>query len=67
MAKKKGGLSRGLGAGIDVLIPDNSGDTSSNSGVQEVDINKVEPDKNQPRKVFDEDDLESLADSNLGL
>ncbi len=63
MAKKKGGLSRGLGAGIDVLIPDNSGDTSSNSGVQEVDINKVEPDKNQPRKVFDEDDLESLADS----
>jgi len=63
MAKKKGGLSRGLGAGIDVLIPDNSGDTSSSSGVQEVDINKVEPDKNQPRKVFDEDDLESLADS----
>ena len=63
MAKKKGGLSRGLGAGIDVLIPDNSGDTSSHSGVQEVDINKVEPDKNQPRKVFDEDDLESLADS----
>lgn len=63
MAKKKGGLSRGLGAGIDVLIPDNSGDTSSNSGIQEVDINKVEPDKNQPRKTFDEDDLESLADS----
>ena len=63
MAKKKGGLSRGLGAGIDVLIPDNSGDTSSNSGVQEVDINKVEPDKNQPRKTFDEDDLEGLADS----
>ena len=63
MAKKKGGLSRGLGAGIDVLIPDNSGDSSSNSGIQEVDINKVEPDKNQPRKNFDEDDLESLADS----
>ena len=63
MAKKKGGLSRGLGAGIDVLIPDNSGDTSSNSGIQEVDINKVEPDKNQPRKTFDEDDLESLTDS----
>ncbi len=63
MAKKKGGLSRGLGAGINVLIPDNSGDTSSNSGIQEVDINKVEPDKNQPRKNFDEDDLESLADS----
>jgi len=63
MAKKKGGLSRGLGAGIDVLIPDNSGDASSNSGIQEVDINKVEPDKNQPRKTFGEDDLESLADS----
>lgn len=63
MAKKKGGLSRGLGAGIDVLIPDNGSDTDSGSGVKEVDINKVEPDKNQPRKTFDEDDLESLADS----
>ena len=63
MAKKKGGLSRGLGAGIDVLIPDNGTDSDSGAGVKEVDINKVEPDKNQPRKTFDEDDLESLADS----
>lgn len=63
MAKKKGGLSRGLGAGIDVLIPDNNSDDSSNTGIKEVDINKVEPDKNQPRQNFDEDELESLADS----
>lgn len=63
MTKKKGGLSRGLGAGIDVLIPDNNTSEGSNAGIKEVDINKVEPDKNQPRKNFDEDDLESLADS----
>lgn len=63
MAKKKGGLSRGLGAGIDVLIPDNTGTDTPNSGILEVDINKVEPDKNQPRQNFDEDELESLADS----
>lgn len=63
MAAKKGGLKKGLGNGIDALIPKMDESDESSSGVIEVDINKVEPDKNQPRKNFDEDELANLADS----
>ncbi|HAQ51143.1 MAG TPA: chromosome partitioning protein ParB [Lachnospiraceae bacterium] len=63
MARNKGGLAKGLGAGIDVLIPDNNESDNANAGIKEVDINKVEPDRNQPRQNFDEDELENLADS----
>lgn len=63
MARSKGGLAKGLGAGIDVLIPDNNESDNANAGIKEVDINKVEPDRNQPRQNFDEDELENLADS----
>lgn len=63
MARNKGGLAKGLGAGIDVLIPANNEVDESNAGIKEVDINKVEPDRNQPRQNFDEDELENLADS----
>lgn len=63
MAAKKGGLKKGLGNGINALIPEVDEPAGSNSGIIEVDINKVEPDRNQPRQVFDEDELENLADS----
>ena len=63
MARSKGGLAKGLGAVIDVLIPANNESEESNAGIKEVDINKVEPDRNQPRQNFDEDELENLADS----
>ncbi|MCR4611288.1 MAG: ParB/RepB/Spo0J family partition protein [Lachnospiraceae bacterium] len=64
MARRKGGLDKGLGNGINVLIPDNnSSEEKNNSGIIEVDINKVEPNKNQPRTHFDEDELDGLADS----
>ena len=56
--------SRGLGKGLDALIP--SGDTvSSNTKQAEtiVKITKVEPNREQPRKNFDEDALQELADS----
>ena len=52
---KKGGLGKGLGA----LLVENSIDT----GIIEVDIMSVEPAKDQPRKVFDTEKLEDLADS----
>ena len=52
---KKGGLGKGLGA----LLVENSIDT----GITEVDIMSVEPAKDQPRKVFDTEKLEDLADS----
>lgn len=66
MAAKKG-----LGKGLDTLIPSNvldSADNKQKTGKAQtpdsvVDINKVEPNRDQPRKNFDEDALEELADS----
>ena len=66
MAAKKG-----LGKGLDTLIPSNvldSADNTQKAGKAQtpdsvVDINKVEPNRDQPRKNFDEDALEELADS----
>lgn len=66
MAAKKG-----LGKGLDTLIPSNVLDSADNKqkiGKTQtpdsvVDINKVEPNRDQPRKNFDEDALEELADS----
>lgn len=56
MAVKKGGLGRGL----DALFNENS--TDSESAVT-VNINDIEPNRNQPRKEFDEQALSELADS----
>lgn len=63
MAVKKGGLGKGL----DSLIADKvgtSGDkTEENKNEVMVSINKVEPNKEQPRKTFDEDALLELSES----
>ncbi len=73
MAVKK----KGLGKGLDSLIPDNRGtkavesesqsknepESENNSGEQMMKINMVEPNREQPRKKFDEDGLLELADS----
>lgn len=56
MAVKKGGLGRGL----DSLFDENS--TENNSSVT-LNINDIEPNRNQPRKDFDEEAIQSLADS----
>ncbi len=62
---------RGLGAGIDTLIPKRQ-ETEQNSKidvmtvvkeVDTIDINKIEPNHSQPRKNFNEDALHELADS----
>jgi len=55
MAKK------GLGKGLDALFAEDT--RESESGVIEVKITEVMPNKNQPRKSFDEEKLEALADS----
>ncbi len=63
--------ARGLGKGLDSLIPNNVGDkktkevTSSEVKAPEtiVKITKIEPNREQPRKNFDEDTLQELADS----
>ena len=68
---------KGLGKGLDSLIPDNKslksvtsektveskGDAAAKSGVQVMKINEVEPNRDQPRKNFDEDALLELSDS----
>ncbi len=56
MAVKKGGLGRGL----DVLFNENS---TENGGVINVNLNDIEPNREQPRKDFDEDALSELAES----
>lgn len=74
--------ARGLGKGLDILIPSSATESSNKSNVKEkevikevvkeivveksevlVDINKVEPNREQPRKNFDEDSLMELSES----
>lgn len=59
---------RGLGKGIDAMI--SGDDTKMKKVVKEVikevdtiDINKIEPNNNQPRKNFNEDKIHELAES----
>ncbi len=60
MAPKKG-----LGKGIDSMIP--SGKVSANNkeekGITLIKINDIEPNREQPRKLFNEDRLNELAES----
>ena len=64
--------ARGLGKGLDTLIPSAVTEPKKNRKEKEVivekpdsivDINKVEPNREQPRKNFDEDALLELAES----
>lgn len=59
---------RGLGKGLDTMIPeritDNEDSEKENVSRETfLPINKVEPNKTQPRKRFDEDALQELAES----
>lgn len=62
----------GLGKGLDSLIPDHhlekplnneTGQADDKDGVLMVKLSKVEPNREQPRKQFDEDSLLELAES----
>jgi len=71
MAEQRRVLGKGLGALISTeeslldLTPSEHIDFDSKNppGVLEIDINKIEPNKDQPRKRFDEHSLAELADS----
>lgn len=73
-------VKRGLGKGLDSLIPNKVDEQSNSKAVSSnkkdtaekdaikgaetiVNITKVEPNREQPRKNFDEDALEELAES----
>lgn len=66
--------ARGLGKGLDSLIPNTMGESKGKKELKQdisegkgpetlVKITKVEPNRDQPRKNFDEDALQELADS----
>lgn len=55
-------MKKGLGKGLDALLAENTFDVSQNP-VSQVRISDIEPDKNQPRRDFDEESLKELADS----
>lgn len=55
MSKKSG-----LGKGLDALFEDN---INESQGIQTIRISEIEPNKNQPRRHFDEAAIAALADS----
>ena len=57
MAPKK---KAGLGKGLDALFIDNS---TEENGDKLVNINDIEPNRDQPRKFFDDEALKELSDS----
>ena len=62
MAKAKGGLGRGLGA----LLPEYEEIVETHNGrdgIVELELDKIFPNPDQPRKTFDEDKLTDLAES----
>lgn len=53
---------KGLGMGLGALMNTNDIE-SGNNKIHEVDINKISPNKNQPRTNFNEESLQELAES----
>lgn len=64
MAKKNA-----LGRGLDALITFNDSDTQGSSSINEIELSKIVPNPDQPRRTFDEDGLQELATSikSIGL
>lgn len=63
---------RGLGKGLDSMIPEKIEKSKSEAPIKQdddvsretlININDIEPNKGQPRKNFDEDAIQELADS----
>lgn len=50
---------RGLGRGLDALLPD----ISTNDGIEEIDLELLDPMLDQPRQSFDDDSISELAQS----
>ena len=60
MAKKTG-----LGKGLDALFSASlvEEETNDNEMVYQLKVSEIEPNKDQPRRIFDEDSLNELAES----
>jgi ParB family chromosome partitioning protein len=59
VARRSGGLGKGLGA----LIPTGTGEATDDTGLRQVPISQVTPNRFQPRGHFDEESLAALTDS----
>ncbi|QXM07013.1 ParB/RepB/Spo0J family partition protein [Crassaminicella indica] len=63
MVKKRSGLGKGLSA----LIPERNTDIEKNreikGDIQNINIHEINPNRNQPRKSFDQEKLDALAKS----
>ena len=60
MAKKKGGLGRGLESLFEDVSPSFEPD---NAKIETLPLREIEPDPDQPRKTFDDETLAELASS----
>lgn len=58
-----------IGRGLEALLTSDGLNTSGSSSLNEVELDKIEPNPNQPRTVFEEETLEELAVSirNFGV
>ncbi|MGD8632618.1 MAG: ParB/RepB/Spo0J family partition protein [Anaerolineales bacterium] len=54
---------RGLGKGLDALIPSGKGLSMDTAGIQQIPVANVKPNPRQPRLDMDEGELSSLSDS----
>ena len=67
MAVKKkyvsGSKGAALGRGLDALISTEAVKTEGSSTINEIPLNQIERNPNQPRREFDEDSLRELAES----
>ena len=55
--------NKGLGKGLGALLGDFADEPMESSAYQQLPIYKVEPNPDQPRRDFDEEELQALADS----
>ena len=55
--------NKGLGRGLGALLGDLEESTVSNSPYKQLPIYKVEPNPEQPRRDFDEEELQALSES----
>ncbi|MHC1749254.1 MAG: ParB/RepB/Spo0J family partition protein [Cellulosilyticaceae bacterium] len=53
--------SKGLGKGLNALLSEETLNNSEESGIKVVNINEVEPNSNQPRKKFSQEELSELC------
>ena len=56
-------MKKALGKGLGALISSANALDDVKNSVLEVRINEVEPNRDQPRKVFDQEKLDALAES----